>query len=210
MADEPQDPPSTDGAVPPAVDDPQVVAGHPNIKLFVPKVPAKASGKTTQPDIPLSERVKTMSKQERQELVYELRALQKWTWHQIAKMCGTSIASMQRDYERRRRQLSDDSQETRRYEAKIGLEAVIAGMMPKVQRGDAEAGMTVVRAIESIRKLYGDDAPTKIASTTPDGQSWAPLWAAKLQLLSDEQLVMLQQINNLKLLPGQVLEGEAS
>jgi hypothetical protein len=51
------------------------------------------------------------------------------------------------------------------------LEALILPLHVKANKGDVSAAMALVRVYDSITKLVGADAPTKIAPTTPDGKS---------------------------------------
>lgn len=83
-------------------------------------------------------------------------------------------------------------------------------MAGKAGMGKNEAANALLRWEERLAKLQGTDAPTKIAATTPDGGSWAPL-ELKLTALTDAQLVALREANSLLLGVGkdeEPVEGE--
>lgn len=70
-----------------------------------------------------------------------------------------------------------------------GVDFVLAGMAPKVARGDAKAATAYLRAMERRAKLLGLDAPTKtdltsggkpITPITPSDPRWQELQAQHL------------------------------
>jgi hypothetical protein len=56
------------------------------------------------------------------------------------------------------------------------LDMAALAIVPQVRKGGLAAVAQWVRLSESRRKLLGLDAPTKVASTTPDGTALAPAW----------------------------------
>jgi hypothetical protein len=206
MTETPQDPPVGEPGVPSPSDSPQPVDEHPSIVPFVVNIGGKGSlPPPAAPTVPEKVDPKTqlqrMSRQERCEFVYAKKALEGWSWHKLSAYFGLAKATMERDYEKRRRQLADDDATTRRQEYDEQLRDVHAHARAKyVKTGDTEAMLMAIRAVESRRKLFGDDAPTKIASTTPDSERWAPL-AAHLTQMPTEDLIALKRLARVRLLP---------
>lgn len=86
---------------------------------------------------------------------------------------------------------------------------VAMGLAPKATSGDWNAARELKGVLDHMSKLYGVFAPTKIASTTPDGESWAPI-SFGLSQLSTEDLRVLKKVAEMRLLPpaeDQVVEG---
>lgn len=54
------------------------------------------------------------------------------------------------------------------------LDALQVSIWGRAMNGDLKAIQTVLRIMERRAKLLGLDAPTKVASTTPDGEEAAP------------------------------------
>jgi hypothetical protein len=177
-------------------------------KAATPPVDSTAPQANAPKEPNLQERLGRMTQQERCEFVYDARVTRGLTWHELSKAVGKAPSTVQVWYEKRRRQLADETSEQRRHLANARLENVIRHLMPKVQTGSYAAAETVIKAIESQRKLWGDDAPIKVASTTPDGTKWAPL---AVQMLVDhltvDELKALEKAQKLKLLPS-VQDGE--
>ena len=57
------------------------------------------------------------------------------------------------------------------------------------------------RTIVEVSKLTGTQMPTKIASTTPDGLSWAPLQFT-LSQIPTEKLLVLRELHEMRVLNG--------
>jgi hypothetical protein len=225
MADEPQDPPAVPVPVvlgdapsatslPPSHEPTETPTLHPTIRPFNslaggkhPDAPAAA--KPEKPKLDPKEQIRRMSLQERREFIYNAR-LQGWTWHKLAAHFDMAVSTMQKAYEARRRQVADNESDQVRHLSYVRLETVIQGCLPKATAGDAKAADAVIKAIESQRRMYGIDAPLKVASTTPDGTKWAPLAVDVLvKSLSLDELKTLEKAARLKLLPSAPIDVDA-
>lgn len=69
------------------------------------------------------------------------------------------------------------------------------------------AASEIVKATEAQNRLMGLNMPMKIAATTPDGESWAPLQLT-LQNLTTDQLLALQSLSDVKILPPAAIDAE--
>ena len=99
------------------------------------------------------------------------------TFREIADKLGCSramvhkyVAGALREY------AAANKEETEVYRALEAdrLDALHAAIWPKAMNGDMRAVDRVLRIMERRAKLFGLDAPTKVAATTPDGDEQAP------------------------------------
>jgi hypothetical protein len=72
------------------------------------------------------------------------------------------------------------------------LDALLAGLWDAAKGGDVAAVDKVLAIMGRRAKLYGLDAPTKVAPTTPDGS--AP-WEPALRDLTDEELAVMAKLH---------------
>jgi DNA-binding CsgD family transcriptional regulator len=77
------------------------------------------------------------------------------------------------------------------------IRQLMTRLSAELNKGTDSDGIVMAQisnAITSVEtqqaKLYGLNAPTKIAATTPDGESWAPLTASIAAGLTDEELAV--------------------
>lgn len=84
----------------------------------------------------------------------------------------------------------------------LQCERLIRALWPKAVAGDKSAHERIEAYMRRQASLYGLDAPLKVASTTPDGEHWAPIAVNILQSLSDEEVVMGRRLATLRLLPA--------
>ncbi len=66
----------------------------------------------------------------------------------------------------------------------------------------------LTRSLAEVGKLTGAYMPVKVASTTPDGQHWAPLAVTLLNQFTIEELKVLEKAAKLRLLAPPTVEGE--
>lgn len=217
MADDPKDPQLPD------VEQPDLQAAHPNIRPFTlhkgdkkepePTAPLPGTAPTaaTVPakQVPPAELIRKMTKQERCEWIYDLRLDGNLSWHKLAKAFECSVSSVQRMWKKRREQIADDDIETRRHMANGILEGIVAGLMPRAMHGDSKAAEAIIKALERQSRMYGDDSPVKVASTSPDGKNWAPLMVEQLRKnFTLDELKALHKAEMLRLSAAGALEGE--
>lgn len=109
---------------------------------------------------------------ERQLRVAELRKAG-YSYRQIGKAVGVDASTAMRDMHAVMSEVIAQRQEIGEEYRELELErldALFAGLWPKVREGDAYAIDIARKVSESRRKLLGLDAPTKVAPTTPDGE----------------------------------------
>lgn len=128
-------------------------------------------------------------------------------YRKIAAQLGVSEATVQKYVKQVNARLPIDSIEHKRRALWLRLERMTQAAWPSALGGDRFAIENVVRISDRQAKLYGLDAPLKIASTTPDGTAWAPL-ALALDRMSAEELLVLRKYQTLRVLPDAVTEGE--
>lgn len=84
-------------------------------------------------------------------------------------------------------------------------EQILLGLMPGIldprtpHADKSKLSKSALSAIDMLNRIHGTYAPTKIASTTPDGEQWAPT-TLMLSKLSTEDLQALKRANDLMLL----------
>jgi len=91
----------------------------------------------------------------------------------IAADLGVSIPSASRIVKRALEKLTTEVQEeaeTLRALETARLEQVLSGMLPLATKGDPKAAAQVINASARLAKLWGLDAPTKIAATDEHGR----------------------------------------
>lgn len=128
------------------------------------------------------------------------------SYHTIGKQLGVSHVTAMHDVDRvfKDREAEHAAPvERKRLKLYLRAERLTQANMLKAMAGDKFANEAVLGYMEQEAKLYGLYAPTKIASTTPDGESWAPL-TATLQRLSTEELMVLDKIAEMRVLPQPV------
>lgn len=90
----------------------------------------------------------------------------------IAKQLGCDQRTAWEDYWRTIDELNElrhEGADEFRHMERERLESLWLALQPKVRAGDAYAIGEARKVSESLRKLYGVDAPLKVAPTTPDG-----------------------------------------
>ncbi len=114
------------------------------------------------------------------------------------------LTQIARDYDFYARQIGRETAAAQRDQMGAGLLSLMQVMLQQALRGDTRAGDVYVRANESWRRLYGADAPLKIASTTPDGERWAPV-NVDITQLSREELTIAHRLLLMRAIPNLVM-----
>lgn len=88
------------------------------------------------------------------------------------------------------------------------LEKLVMYLWPKAQKGDTKAAHEIVLIQERQSKLLGADKPTKIAPTTPDGESPYQANVIDLDALSTETLERIYLEAKMMMKPKEITDGE--
>lgn len=222
MADEPLEP--TDVTPPPEPPDPAdpgqttappgpVVIGFQDRKRKeakgMPVVPESLA--TAEPKLPerLTVRQLQVRRKDRRRLAYELW-LQDLTFVDVGRQLGVSGKTAYYYVQaygtmlNKPRELGVATQRSKFVSQLSRVKRVawtIAGD-PRVANKDRIAALAEIRESTAEQaRLIGAHMPTKIASTTPDGQQWAPLAVELLQGLSDEELLVARKLAGARILP---------
>lgn len=124
------------------------------------------------------------------------------SYRQIGGQLSISEAQAYRDVQRglaNLAELEQSSADEYRALELVRLDMAVLALAPKLRLGDPAVISAWVRVSESRRKLLGLDAPTKIASTNPDGTAaYTDLRATVLHLLApypELRLLLAEQLD---------------
>jgi len=99
------------------------------------------------------------------------------SYRQIGKTLGTSQVQAYRDVQRMLQALAkvetDKARELRSLEDER-LNDLLLVLWPQAKKGNLGAIDRIVRIMERRARLFGLDAPTKVAETTPEGMALPP------------------------------------
>lgn len=107
---------------------------------------------------------RTLTIEVRRQKAFELKR-DGWTYREIAKRLGVSVAIIHRDINDLLDELTETTQELAKKEraAQLGrLDVVVKVLMPKVRKGDYDAIHRLERIEKRRAELLGLDAPTKV------------------------------------------------
>ena len=172
--------------------------------------------------------MRTTARNARLAALYKKRheAMQLWgqgaTYRQIGEALGVSTSTAHHYVERElavNAKLHDESNERKKQKLWIRTETTVRSAMGRLTKESStmEVAMivdSVTKATKAMAQMFGLNAPTKIASTDPTGENWAPLSANLMQALTDEQLVVAIELSRMRLqipkpgeLPPRVVEA---
>jgi hypothetical protein len=203
---DPQDP---HDPVAPDLKMPEVQPRQVDIRQFPTGVARNTDGQTEAVAVKPSTLELRMKREERRRRAFEM-ALDHVPYREIARRLGCNVATAFRAAEAYRLaqvELEVDTVERKRDLAVRGLRRNEQRAI-KVYDSSTASHQAKMMAVESITKciveaskLEGTVAPIKVASTTPDGSSWAPL-AVALQGIPTEKLLVLKEFQEMKILGG--------
>jgi hypothetical protein len=163
------------------------------------KAPHGVTGGEATP-LAVTEPRKKQTRQQRKDAIYDGH-VHGASLRQLARMYGISLSQAKRDFDEVNAKVTLDDHETAKRLLWERLEMLTAALMPKALAGNVAAVHEVVVVIERQARLIGADMPVKVASTTPDGNRWAPL-ALTLEGLSVETLKALRDASDVRILTG--------